>query len=194
MPRPRTASKDDVLRDAMHAFWQNGFEATSMADLVAATGSTRQSIYGDFGSKDGLYRACFDLYREDVVNPAIAPLSAEGSGLGAIAEYFETQISRAEMMGLPGPGCLVGNAMTETAPGDQKIGDLVKQHNERLAAGFARSLPANLEAAKRIELAGFLVLAAQGLWAISRVTPSAEELRAKSKTILRMIQREIDDA
>jgi len=165
-----------------------------MADLVAATGSTRQSIYGDFGSKDGLYRACFDLYRGEVVRPAIAPLAESGSGLGAIAQYFETQIARAEAMGLPGPGCLVGNAMTETAPCNQDIRDVVKQHNDRLAAGFAKALPAHLPVAKRRELSDFLVIAAQGLWAISRVTDSADALRAKAKTILRMIQREIDDA
>ncbi|WP_298337293.1 TetR/AcrR family transcriptional regulator [uncultured Erythrobacter sp.] len=177
----------------MYAFWQYGFEATSMADLITATGSTRQSIYGDFGNKDGLYRACFDLYRDEIVQPAISPLVDAESGLDSIAEYFETQIARAEAMGLPGPGCLVGNAMTEMAPCDQEIGDLVKQHNDRLTAGFANALPGHLTAAKRQELADFFVIAAQGLWAVSRVTASADELRARVRTILRMIQKEIED-
>jgi len=165
-----------------------------MADLVAATGSTRQSIYGDFGSKNGLYRACFDVYREEVVQPAVAPLRGDISGIDAIAGYFETQIDRAAAMGLPGPGCLVGNAMTETAPFNQDISNLVKQHNERLAGAFASALPAELSNTKRAELSEFLVVAAQGLWAMSRVTSDAAELRARAKTILRMIQREIDDA
>ncbi|MEP1422414.1 MAG: helix-turn-helix domain-containing protein [Erythrobacter sp.] len=194
MPRPRTSPKDEVLRGAMHAFWQNGFEATSMADLVAATGSTRQSIYGDFGNKDGLYRACFALYREEVVQTAVAPLTHEDAGLDGIAGYFETQIARAEAIGLPGPGCLVGNAMTETAPCDKDINALVCQHNDLLAQCFAEALPKRLPPAKREELSQFLVVAAQGLWAISRVTSCADTLRARAKTILQMIRLEIDNA
>lgn len=194
MPRPRAASHNDILQKALHAFWQNGFEATSMADLVKVTGSTRQSIYGDFGNKDGLYRACFDLYRDDVVLPAILPLSEGEDGLSAIARYFETQIALAEQIGLPGPGCLVGNAMTETAPAYKQIRNLVEQHNQRLSDAFAAALPQHLLDAKRTELADFLVVAAQGLWAFSRVTADAGELRARAKTILRMIQMEIDDA
>lgn len=194
MPRPRAASQDDVLKSAMHAFWKRGFEATSMADLVAATGSTRQSIYSDFGNKDGLFRACFSLYRDEVVLPAIAPLNRSDSALEVIPEYFETQIARAEAMGMPGPGCLVGNAMTETAPNDEQIRKLVNAHNQRLAMAFASALPERLPEAKRSELAEFLVVAAQGLWAMSRVTSSADQLRARAKTIVRMIQKEIDDA
>jgi TetR/AcrR family transcriptional repressor of nem operon len=178
----------------MHAFWRNGFEATSMADLVDATGSTRQSIYGDFGSKDGLYLACFQTYRDEVVLPALSLLSAEVGDMRSIAQYFETQIALAEMIGLPGPGCLVGNAMTETAPANTHVRELVEEHNHRLATAFAKALPEHLPHSKRSELADFLVVAAQGLWAISRVTSSSKELRARAKTVLRMIQKEIDDA
>lgn len=194
MARPRTISKDDVLRSSMNAFWHKGFEGTSMADLIAATGSTRQSIYGDFGSKDGLYRACFEAYRQDIVEPAIAPLNQPTQGLAGIARYFETQIALAQKVGLPGPGCLVGNAMTETAPNDQSVRELVHQHNQRLADAFANALPPGLNRDKRQELSDFLVIAAQGLWAMSRVTSDANKMRARARTIVNMIQKEIEDA
>ena len=174
----------------MNAFWAHGFAATSMADLVEATGSTRQSIYGDFESKNGLYRACFDRYREQVVLPALAHFG-DGGGSTAIAAYFEAQISLAERVGLPGPGCLVGNAMTETAPGNDAVRKEVEAHNERLERAFASVLPPSWPDERRRELAQFLVVAAQGLWALSRVTPDAAGLRARAATIVQMIEREI---
>jgi len=177
----------------MHAFWANGFEATSMADLVEATGSTRQSIYSDFENKRGLYHACFSLYRERVVAPALIPFETAEPGLAAIEQYFETQISLAEATGLPGPGCLVGNAMTETAPDDSGIRLLVEEHNARLEASFAKALPRHMSTTQKQELAQFLVVAAQGLWAMSRVTASADKLRLRAATIVRLLEKELCD-
>lgn len=178
----------------MTAFWSNGFEATSMAELVAATGATRQSIYGDFGGKRQLYYACFDLYRFKVVEPALAPFRADRPGLSAIAAYFETQISLAEAVGLPGPGCLVGNAMTELARRDADVMTLVMEHNARLERAFDLALPATLPDQRRQALAAFLVVAAQGLWALSRVTHSVAELRSRAATIVGLLEREVSHA
>ncbi|MEL6528567.1 MAG: helix-turn-helix domain-containing protein [Pseudomonadota bacterium] len=177
----------------MRVFWLNGYSATSMADLVEATGSTRQSIYGDFGSKHGLYVACFDTYREAVVAPALDPFCKAQHRVAAIADYFDIQIAHAERIGLPGPGCLVGNATTELAAHDPAIGALVQQHHRRLEDAFASALPASLSTTRRCKLARFLVLAAQGLWAVSRVTASAEQLRAQAATIISMLKKEIEN-
>ncbi len=183
-----------MLERAMKAFWAAGFEATSMADLVAATGSTRQSIYGDFGGKRQLYCACFDLYRFKVVEPALAPFYADRPELSAIAAYFETQISLAEAVGLPGPGCLVGNAMTELAGREADVMTLVMEHNARLESAFLKALPPTLPDQRRQALAQFLVVAAQGLWAVSRVTDCADALRSRAATIVSLLEKELSHA
>ncbi len=190
MPRPRSSERQDVLDRAMRAFWANGYSATSMVELVETTGSTRQSIYGDFGSKHGLYTACFETYQSEVVAPALEPFADGTPGISAIADYFEIQISRAERIGLPGPGCMVGNATTERGASDPEIEELVQQHHDRLASAFAKALTDSLADIRRAELAQFLVLAAQGLWAMSRVANSAEPLRAQAATIVSILERE----
>jgi TetR/AcrR family transcriptional repressor of nem operon len=43
---------------AMRRFWTHGSEATSVQDLVDATGSNRAAIYGTFGGKKGMFLAC----------------------------------------------------------------------------------------------------------------------------------------
>lgn len=45
-----------VLDAAMLLFWEQGYEATSLAQLRAATGLSSASLYGAFGSKEGLFK------------------------------------------------------------------------------------------------------------------------------------------
>lgn len=56
--RPRTFSEPDVVASASAVFARRGFAATSVDDLVRATGVGRASLYGAFGSKDGLFQRC----------------------------------------------------------------------------------------------------------------------------------------
>ncbi len=63
--RNKNADLDRVLRSATKAFLERGFAATSMSDLVAATGMNRAGLYSSFGSKHQLYITALARYRED---------------------------------------------------------------------------------------------------------------------------------
>ena len=55
--RPRQFDEGEVLDAAMQAFWANGYEATSMADLMSVTGLHKGSLYQAFGDKHRLFVA-----------------------------------------------------------------------------------------------------------------------------------------
>ncbi|MCB1747573.1 MAG: TetR/AcrR family transcriptional regulator [Gammaproteobacteria bacterium] len=55
--RPRAFDDEAVLDQAMQVFAVKGFSATSLDDLVGATGLNRPSLYNAFGNKEGIYRA-----------------------------------------------------------------------------------------------------------------------------------------
>jgi TetR/AcrR family transcriptional regulator, transcriptional repressor for nem operon len=190
MPRTPAHSSDEIIYAAMLHFWQNGYHATSMDDLVTATGVNRHAIYSGIGGKSELYRRGFTAYRAAVVTPAFSAVEQVDAGLAAIGGYFEFQIARAEAAGLPASGCLVANATTETAPHDPQIADEVAAHNARLKAGFAHALANENCQLPRDELetlADFLVVSAQGLWSMSRTVISAAPLRAHVSTILSLL-------
>lgn len=63
--RPRQFDRDQALRKAMHVFWDQGFEATSLGDLTCALGLTATSIYAAFGSKELLFKEAVELYVAD---------------------------------------------------------------------------------------------------------------------------------
>src|SRR5436853_4147880 len=63
--RPRAYQPEIALGRALDLFRKDGFAATSLDDLSAATGMNRPSLYGAFGDKRELYIKSYRRYRED---------------------------------------------------------------------------------------------------------------------------------
>ena len=54
--RPREFDRELALLKARNLFWRQGYEGTSMSDLVAELGIASARIYKAFGSKEQLFR------------------------------------------------------------------------------------------------------------------------------------------
>src|ERR1700759_3985290 len=63
--RPRAFQPEIALGKALELFRKDGFAATSLDDLSAATGMNRPSLYGAFGDKRDLYVKSYQRYRAD---------------------------------------------------------------------------------------------------------------------------------
>jgi TetR/AcrR family transcriptional regulator, transcriptional repressor for nem operon len=195
MPRSSSQTTDSIIDASMRHFWRRGYHATSMDELVEAIGVSRHAIYTSVGGKHELYRLGFAAYQRVVVSPAFARVEQPNAGLDAIAAFFEHQIAQADAAGLPGPGCLVANAATETAPHDPLIAKEVTTHHARLKTGFAHALGNEHGVIGKEEidaLADFLVTSAQGLWSMSRTVTSADPLRAHASTLLSLVKARLN--
>lgn len=190
MPRPKTIADEELLRRAMDLFWEKGFEATSISDLITATGANRFALYGAFGDKRGLFLRALDHYAETFVGTALAGVETHRAGLDEVSGYFAALIDLAEAWGLPGPGCLMANSMAEVAPHDAAIRAKVRAHVERLRRGFEHALasakgrgllPSGFDPTA---YAHFLTISAQGLWTYARICRDADELRRYAATLL----------
>ena len=62
--RPRQYDPERALAKAAEAFWKHGYAATSLDDLVAATGMNRPSLYAAFGDKRDLYLKTLTRYQQ----------------------------------------------------------------------------------------------------------------------------------
>ena len=60
MARPVEYNREEVVEKAMQTFWKKGYHATSMADLVEATGLNPGSIYAAFKSKENFFITTID--------------------------------------------------------------------------------------------------------------------------------------
>lgn len=198
MVRPRSKSRDELVDSAMWAFWKNGFASTSVEDLVHATGVGRGGIYTDFGGKEDLYLGCLAAYRAKYVDPALQLLDKGEDGLVSIEAYFDYFIGLHKKHGMPGPGCFLANAMTELAPHDEAVRNLVNQHAQDLRAGFRKALEraaiahnSSLSAFEFDELAGFLVTASQGLWSYGRSIHDVGELERFKTALLHLLRHRL---
>ena len=64
MGRPRNFDRDQAVEQALHLFWQHGYDATSLAQLKAGLGGgiSAPSFYAAFGSKEALFDECVQRY------------------------------------------------------------------------------------------------------------------------------------
>jgi AcrR family transcriptional regulator len=64
--RPLSFDRENVLERAMLAFWETGYETTSISDLTAAMGVTAPSLYAAFGNKQQLFLEAMRRYAGDL--------------------------------------------------------------------------------------------------------------------------------
>lgn len=86
--RPRQFDRNQVLRKAMHLFWERGFEATSLGDLTCTLGLTATSIYAAFGSKELLFKEAVELYVADDGDAVWRALTRPGHCRDALREML----------------------------------------------------------------------------------------------------------
>ena len=115
--RPRKFDEDRVLNAAMEAFWEHGYEATSLSQLREATGLSSASLYGAFGSKAALFARAVEHYIEGPGR--VTEISADGQ-LGADAlEMMLLDSIRMQSDASHPVGCLVAlSAVVGTASED----------------------------------------------------------------------------
>ena len=136
MPRPKEFDETSALDRAMELFWDQGYEATSLADLERHLGIGRQSIYDTYGNKLGLYRKALDRYSRVPVTNLLGRLDAGGAQ--AIRSFFERLIAY-QSCPRP-PACFMVNSAIELAPRDHGVRLRVNEHFRRLEADFLAAL------------------------------------------------------
>lgn len=118
MGRSKEFEESTVLKKAMELFWQQGYEKTSMSDLVKCMGIHRKSLYDTFGDKHALYLKAIDLYGEYTTNILRSETLKAITAHQAIQGIFDYLIEVNEDKHW---GCLFVNAATEMGPSDQEV-------------------------------------------------------------------------
>lgn len=114
--RPRTFDVEAVLEAAMLLFWEQGYEATSLAQLREATGLSSASLYGAFGSKEGLFEKAVEHYVGGPGSVTDVVADEAVSAREAVARLLHGSIDMQTDASHP-RGCLVALSGTVRAPG-----------------------------------------------------------------------------
>jgi len=182
----------------MQAFWCRGYEATSVQDLVEATGINRGSMYDTFGDKFGIFQAAIDFYISNVSAKRLSKMQETESALVAIRTYFEDLINFSVGDGRK-LGCLITNSVVELAPHDPIIGGMLRGSFERVEEVFYQTLlraQDEGEISSQIDaraIARFLTATANGMRVFARADADAETLRDVVNSALSVIEMQRPD-
>lgn len=139
MARPKEFDVDAALQSALEVFWEKGYEATSMQDLVDAMGIQRASLYATYGDKHALYVAALRRYQRETFDELVAHFAKATSPVAAIREFVQEVADWAS--GKHGRrGCLCVNANIELAPHDLLVADTLRDHHQRMETLLAATL------------------------------------------------------
>ncbi len=144
MPWQKNYDETEVLENAMHAFWRHGYEATSMRDLVEATGINRGSMYAAFPSKRDLFMRALAHYDRRYRGDHLREIARGRAPLDAIVEVFRLAAQPPASDEWP-RGCLIVNTALEMSPHDAEIGEFVNRSLRAVEDFFH----AQIEAARR---------------------------------------------
>lgn len=187
--RPREFDLDDVLRKAMHVFWDRGYHDASLPDLLGAMKLSKGSFYKAFGDKKAVFLRSLDLYSEDAARNVREVLASDASPRKAIRNAFLRYADLSS--GSKGVrGCFAVLAAAEMLPGDAETSARIRAHFKRLQDLFADAIEQGQDAGeigKNVDaqvLAHFIVAHAQGMRVLGKIGTNPDTMRASVDPIM----------
>ncbi|MYR63448.1 TetR family transcriptional regulator [Streptomyces sp. SID625] len=185
--RPRSFDRATALEKAVLAFWENGYEGTSVSDLTRVMGIGAPSLYAAFGDKQALFAEVVRDYGERYGSFGERALAEEPTARAAVERMLREAAAEYTAPGRP-HGCLVIHAAANcTTPEVEE--SLRARRNENIAAFESRiradvvagELPADTDTGALARYVGALV---QGMSQQARDGARREELEAVAEIAL----------
>lgn len=145
MPRAKQFDEGKVLEKAMTLFWEKGYHATSVNDLVKHLGINRASLYDTFGDKQQLFERAFNEYRA-INRERIQGVFSQHSSVRSGIEALLLGSLAAETSGEQPRGCFAVNISTQVSPEDVKLIALLYENQRYFEQVFSEYLQQGVKA------------------------------------------------
>ncbi|MFS4493036.1 TetR/AcrR family transcriptional regulator [Maribacter sp. 2308TA10-17] len=181
MPRTKQFNEEEVLNKAMELFWEKGFHATSMQDLVNHLGINRASIYDTYGGKNELFDKAFQNYRDISLASLKDIFDSESYVKRGFRKLFQMVIDDVKTKSCQ-KGCFVVNTITELVPGDEVLREKLRQNSENTEHLFASYIQngiddGNIKASKNPQSIAFALFTFfSGLRVMTKVEKNPKKL------------------
>jgi AcrR family transcriptional regulator len=180
MARPRSFDEATVLDAAREQFRAGGYAATSVAELTAATGLGKGSLYGAFGDKHQLYLDAFDTYCDRAVAGLREALEAPPWKLTLQLRKTMQAAAEPDAQGRP---CMLAQASAELGSSDPAVAERAGRAFAQIREAFEDTIRKLQQvgqldpAADAVELAEYLLVVQRGMEALSNTGADPEQLR-----------------
>jgi TetR/AcrR family transcriptional regulator, transcriptional repressor for nem operon len=194
MSRPREFDMDKALDRVMRVFWERGYHATSVQDLMKAAGVQKQSLYCAFGDKRSLFLKCLNLYIKQTLLATQKMLNDSDSPLDGIARVMRFVSQAPDSKNCP-PGCLMANTALELGLDDPDVADEIRRmfrSMEKMLGAALRKAQTQGEISKKLDCIAVgqsLVNTVSGIRILEKTGASRQQVRTVVETALAAIQR-----
>ena len=189
MARPAEFDRNDALAGAIRVFARHGYEAASTTDLLAGMGIGRQSLYGAFGDKRGLFLEALARYSQDSYRQMLEAMHGKPA-LEALMDALLVGLGSSDELET---GCLGVGSIVELSRSDPDVASENDEAGRRVVELFAAKVRDGLTAGEIApdidpEAAARLLLTLRsGLKVAARSGAAAPELRQTAQLALRSL-------
>ncbi|ACJ82405.1 TetR/AcrR family transcriptional regulator [Bacillus paranthracis] len=129
MGRKISFNKEHALNKAMHLFWEKGYDATYISDLIETMGISRSTLYDSFGDKDALFKLVLEQYK-NYGSQKRNLLFSDTNTKESLKSFFYQHIEKCYSDDIP-KGCIITNSSLLIGQIDPSIEEiLINDFNE----------------------------------------------------------------
>lgn len=190
MARNKAFDPEERLEKARDLFWEKGYNATSMQDLVDGMQLNRASIYDTYGDKYALFQQCLQNYAKEKLQDYMQ-CCKKGSPLAAVESIVRKVVEKKQQ----GKTCLMVKASFELASIDEGVKSIIQAQARQSIqvlqellekAKQAGEIPAAKDPAT---LAAFLYASFSSLWMMEVLFEDRKMLNKLADHILESIRQ-----
>jgi TetR/AcrR family transcriptional repressor of nem operon len=185
-PKPPD-TRERLIDAARYLFWERGYAATGLAEILARAGANSGSFYHFFESKDALLRTVLDTYAEALEPHLIAPIRDRARRpldevLGLLASYRDRLTETGCTY-----GCPIGRLALEIDPENTPAHALIARNFDGWKAAVANALR-RARVANADEVAAFVLTVMEGAVMQARAYRSIEPFDACIRQLTRYLE------
>ncbi|MCU0439903.1 MAG: TetR/AcrR family transcriptional regulator [Raineya sp.] len=191
MPRNKEFNQDEVLDKAIQLFWEKGYNACSMQDVVDGLGLSRSSIYDTFTDKKNLFLQSLKKYQEDYTSIVINMLNNSSDIRKTLEDIFDNIVQDVEKCLLK--GCFMTNSTIELAHTDEEISQIINGNKQQIELALEKALQKGQDSGQISQknnpkvLSKYLYSNLAGLRVIAKNKPHPDEIREVINVIMQAL-------
>ena len=186
---------DAALAKALEVFWRQGFELTSVQDLVKGMGINRASLYDTFGNETELYQKALQRYIQQSLQVSRQLLlDNPGTVVERLQNYFYS-LNQAHKNSERHFGCFLNNTAVELGPHYPEFAGQVRQAWEEMETLFRtlleegvrkKELPPHLDTAA---VAATINMMLQGISVMAKAGVPEQQLGQIIGTVMQLLHK-----
>ncbi len=193
MGRPTKFDQTEMLETIQAVFWDNGYSATSLDDIMTSTGLGKGSLYAAYGNKEEMYVLALTGYCDWAIQDIQERL--RGNDDGAILRLRKYIRAAAKGAASSRRGCMLAKATAEVAGRFPQVDKIIEATFAALEREFVRCVRQAQRAGEIDQdrdartIAVTLLAALRGLEALGKAGVSSVSLALVAQGALDVLKR-----